>query len=297
MGAKLDIRKVFFVSKLALAVLLVWAAVKTVVVLQHSRDTFAPRSATATDNVTEVGAANPTDTLANDYSHIIRRNIFESADSSPEANGSLWDEGASHLARSAEEELGLILLGTISGNPAVARALIRDAKTNQIGLYRKGEDVGGACVESIESNAVILLSDGQRKILRLGAANIRGGGSGQQPSSPSSNQIKTVVPIKRVPDRVQTNVERVQAILGKAVITPYAVDGRVEGLRVTGLEHAPEAADLGLKNGDVIRTVNGQRLTSKQHAYQVFKKARTQPSISVELMRNGKTKQLSFTLR
>jgi type II secretory pathway component PulC len=92
-------------------------------------------------------------------------------------------------------------------------------------------------------------------------------------------------------------MRHVEALLNRAVITPYAVKDRIEGLKITGLENVPVAGDLGLKNGDVIRAVNGQRLTSKQHAYQVFKKARTEPSMSIELLRSGRTRQISFALR
>jgi len=57
------------------------------------------------------------------------------------------------------------------------------------------------------------------------------------------------------------------------------------------------AEDLGLKNGDIIRTVNGHRLTSKQKAYQIFKKARSQAAMNIELLRDNETKTLSFSLR
>ncbi len=86
-------------------------------------------------------------------------------------------------------------------------------------------------------------------------------------------------------------------MLTKAVIEPYMIDGQVEGLKITGLENIRVAEDLGLKNGDIIRTVNGHRLTSKQKAYQIFKKARSQEAMNIELLRKNETKTLSFSLR
>jgi type II secretory pathway component PulC len=53
---------------------------------------------------------------------------------------------------------------------------------------------------------------------------------------------------------------------------------------------------FGLRNGDIVQTVNGQNLNSKQKAFQVLKKARTQSNISLQLLRDGKAKELSFDL-
>jgi len=71
---------------------------------------------------------------------------------------------------------------------------------------------------------------------------------------------------------------------------------RTEGLKITGLESFPMAQALGLQNGDVVQSVNGQQLTSKQKAFQVLMKAKTQSKIDFQLLRDGKSKNLSFNL-
>jgi len=87
-----------------------------------------------------------------------------------------------------------------------------------------------------------------------------------------------------VADRLRDTV----VMLPKAVITPYDVDGQVEGLRITGLEEVKHLEELGLRNGDVIRAVNGHRLTSKQKASQAV--------VNIELLRDNKIRTLSFRL-
>ncbi len=150
---------------------------------------------------------------------------------------------------------------------------------------------------------VILAHNGERKVLRL---NIAQSGSysntTQMPSSQSISANNVVASSLSTPNinttvEVQNKTSPVEAILEKAVIKPYVVDGQVEGLKITGLENVNIAKYFGLKNGDVIRVVNGHRLTSKQKAFQVFKKAKLQEAISFELLRDDKTKTLSFNLR
>ena len=67
-------------------------------------------------------------------------------------------------------------------------------------------------------------------------------------------------------------------------------------MKITGLDQSPLAALVGLRDGDVVQTVNGQDLDSKQKAFQILKKARTQSKIDIHVLRNGKAKNLSFDL-
>jgi S1-C subfamily serine protease len=96
---------------------------------------------------------------------------------------------------------------------------------------------------------------------------------------------------------VQSRSSPMETILAEAVIEPYVVNNLTEGLMITGIQNLKAASDLGLKNGDVIRSVNGHRLAGRQTAFQVFKKAMSGQSVGLELMRDGKIKKLSFPLR
>jgi type II secretory pathway component PulC len=67
-------------------------------------------------------------------------------------------------------------------------------------------------------------------------------------------------------------------------------------LRITGLDQIPLAEAFGLKNGDIVQAVNGQQLTSKQKAFQILQKAKTQSKVNIRILRDGKSKDLSFNL-
>lgn len=291
------IRKVLIAIKLALVLLLCFVIVRTVIIPQHPAEIFTPVSVVGTENVSANGTENAVETSVKDYSAIVERDIFGIADSSPLADKSLPDI----VARSAEEELGLALLGTVCGSAEVSRAIIQDTKTKMLNLYKTGQNVAEARIKSIEENAVILLHNGQRKKLTLNRTGKHNENNMQAPSSQtfgeSGKAIKPVLPVKQPLTEVPTRTAHVVAMLTNVVIDPYTVNGQVEGLRITGLENIPIAKAFGLKDGDIIREVNGHRLTSKQKALQVFKKARSQPTMSVELLRDGETKELSFALQ
>lgn len=287
----MNIRKFLFSVKLSLGLVLCFVVVRTVIIPQHPAEIFVPASAVSTENVSANRVKKSVEVSVEDYSAIVERNIFGSTDSSR----------ADRPAKSAEKELNLALVGTVCGSTGVSRALIQDNKTKRLELYKTGQSVAGARIKSIEEDAVILLHNGQRKILKL---NRTGGHNKNNMRVPSSQTIrnadKVVKPVESVKQPLTQNVTQisyVEAILTKAVIEPYTVNGQIEGLRITGLENIPMAKILGLKDGDVIRVVNGHQLTSKQKALQVFKKARSQATMSIEILRGDETKELSFDLR
>jgi len=113
----------------------------------------------------------------------------------------------------------------------------------------------------------------------------------------TSDTVRTCTPAKPVLTKIQTKIRCVEAILKKAVIEPYHINGQIEGLRITGLDRIPVARDLLLKSGDIIRAVNGHSLNSKRRAYEIFKRARTRPTMIIDLLQDGEAKILLFDFR
>lgn len=294
------IRKVLLISKLALVIMLGFVVVKTAIVLRQTASVLVPISAVGTQDTGAVQAKGPADISIKNYSAIIRRNIFGSTDSSQAMSKILWDENVAGSIQPAEEELGLVLIGTIAGSPLFSRAIIRDVKSKMPQLCKIGGTVGGASIKSIQKDAVILVHNGQSKILRLQVGSDHTESRTEATLAKSSELGKPaqpILPIGESASKIPMTLGHLENIFDKAIIEPHAVNGQTEGLRVTGLENMPFVKDIGLKNGDIIRQVNGHHLTDKRKAYQILQKARTQPTLSMELLRQGKMEELSFNLR
>ena len=291
--------KVLFVIKLALVLILGYVVIRTVLMPQRTGEIFVPSSAAGTENITAVEPASLPDTPAEDYSAIVEQDIFGSPAWSLRTNKSLQGDNGAGLAWSAGEELSIALLGTVAGSPEISRAIIKDLETNVLGLYKIGDTVATAHIESIEKDVVVLLHQGQRKILNLGTRESKrhNTDSAQAALSKNTTQAVEINPPAKSHTAAGVKLGDIETMLTKAVIEPYAVDGQIEGLKITSLEDIKGAKDIGLRNDDIIRTVNRHRLTSKQKAYQVFKKARSQAAMNIELLRDNETKMLSFSLR
>jgi type II secretory pathway component PulC len=291
---KLVIRKTLFAGKLALGLVLCVLIVKTALI-GRAQTGFAPAEALGTEVVYEPAMFSLPSLSVADYTRIVELNPFSSS-------ARYRSRVDSDFSRSISKQLGLELLGTVSGGPAVARAVIKDTKTGSIDLYRIGQAVSEAMIFGIETEQIVLLYHGERKILKIetsASVNDEGYELNLVRRHESEHQVPAVKTESRddAVDVYKTKLGRIETILRKAEIRPYVVEGEIVGLQLAGLDKIDAAKEFGLRDGDVIEVINGQRLTSKQKAYQVFMKARNQPVINIELLRGESPRKVLFDLR
>jgi type II secretion system protein C len=291
--------KVFLTVKSALGLLLLFVIIRILMMPELPVDVPKPTSAHSSELKAEHGLHKQPENLQKNYSAIIKRNLFMAVDPTLQATAASQGSTSGADVRLADEILGLTLLGTICGNPQLSRAIIKNNKSNIIDLYKAGDNVASASIESINIDSVVLRINGNKKLLRLNTAlSVNTSGfieSSQVGTVEQKNKHIDANALAPQPSAQEaTRTDQIETVLEQADIEPYNIDGNVEGLIINGLDNLPAAMIFGLKNGDIIRTVNGQKLTSKQKAFQVFKKARTQPTINIELLRGDQLKQLSF---
>ena len=298
-------RKIFLIIRLALLIVLVCAVFKTALILRNGDNTLVSESAARADTKIPVACTDsdgePKESLGNsirDYSAIFERNLFGHPALSKNVEEEPTVNEDSDPKDRTQEELRIALLGTVAGSPGISRAIIEDLETNISGLFKVGDTVGNASIENIEKDTVVVLHQGQRKTVHLGAKGSKQDQADETKSMVAKNSTPAIEMGRQdgPPKTASEKLRYAATMLPKAVIKPYAVEGEVEGLQITGLEEIRHMEDIGLRNGDVIRTVNGHRLTNKQEAFQISKKARSQAVVSIELMRDNKIKTFSFHL-
>ncbi len=292
------IRKTLLASKLALVIVLGYLIGTAVMTITKSTEVFTPGSASA-ENLSDIENPILSTTSPENYSDIVEQNIFsgEAGSSDPD---SLIGGNTSNAMKSAGEELGLALVGVIAGSPMYAKAVIKNISTNVQKTYKIGDKVANAIIDSIEENKIVLVRNGEQMVLHMSFASdeqVKQRDNQKLPKQQIAESVKADQQKFSPLDIAKTGFGQIETILKNAVIKPHLVNGKIQGLRIDGLENLKGARIIGLKNGDVVRSINGQLLTSKQKAFQVFKKSRSQPTIDIELLRDEKIKTLSFNLK
>jgi general secretion pathway protein C len=288
--------KLFWAVKATLVVILLYVAVAVIATPLHLGRALKPHSASGNDRTADTSPTRPPAHTPADISTILERDLF-SGSGSGQASSRIVEINPAE-ALSTEQELGLRMIGAVAGDPSTSRAVIQSIATGAARPYKVGDVVASATIESIDPDRVVLRLEGRRKVLRL-----HGGPVVASQSSPAATQAQSApAPQRSSPAAAESlrdlpRMTCVEDVLRKARIEPYVQNGRMQGLRITGMENMPLVGLLGLQNGDVIQTVNGQNLTNKQKAFQVLQKAKTQSQLHIQLLRDGKTRELSFDLQ
>lgn len=188
--------------------------------------------------------------------------------------------------------LELELLGTLV-NGRFPTAFIKDLKVNSTRLCRIGSVIQGATVVGIGKGEVTLTAGGKRHVLALSGARTDGS------SWPKGTLIEDIRPGVMVVNTGELWREKrliLQELRQMKVRTQY--DGRKpSGLRVEGIIEGGIITGAGLRNNDVIKEINEQKVDSYQKALQVFLKARSTREIRLNLVREGEVRQLSYRLQ
>lgn len=300
---------ILLMAKIVLVVLLLYVGIGVVTNRLHLGAVFDPHTASGEQPSAGEQTAPAPERAPSDYGAIVERNLFTEIERAGQARTGPGRSAALD-AMPAADDLGLRLVGAIAGSRLASRALIQNTRTNTTGSYQVGETVAcptgsagaGATVEVIQRDVVVLRYEGKDLVLKLRSGTATGGpapsagpadkAQGNE-AAPGAGSVTALEP-QAAP--LPAHAGYVAEVFRKATIEPYVVNGQTEGLKITGLDELPMAQLFGLKNGDIVQNVNGQQLTSKQKAFQVFMKAKTQPKVDIQLLRDGKRQTLSFDL-
>jgi type II secretion system protein C len=295
--------KVLWIAKAALVAVLLYVGFEVATNRAHLGDVLDPGAASGKSRVADRHAAPAETHSPSDYAAIVQRNLFtdagQAANQPPETSRAPTVESLP-----SADELGLRLVGAIAGGPAASRAIIQNTKSNTTGSYRIGDTIAsatptsaaGPTVEAIHRDTVTLRYQGQPAVLKLCAAATADKGPKATEAKPKADGQTPPAPVAKSPSSESSGGGYVSEIFRKATIEPYVANNRTEGLRITGLDKIPQAERFGFKNGDIVQVVNGQQLTSKQKAFQILQKAKTQSKVNIRILRDGKSKDLSFNL-
>ena len=188
----------------------------------------------------------------------------------------------------------LNLIGTFVSDDSSAYAIIEDKKKKLQEVFNKGESIfGEAQLVKIFSDHVEIKRGEKVEILTLDDSALS--------SSPKSADggVMTTGDNEFVVDETELNtaLEDLPLLLTQARAVPYFRDGRAIGLRMFAIKSGSLYQKLGLRNGDILKTVNSNSLANIQEAMKLFETLKEERSIAVELERNKQNLQFRYSIR
>jgi general secretion pathway protein C len=209
-----------------------------------------------------------------DMPSILRANLFGQ---SPVAGGSGTPVTTMPLVLtgvvpSSDEKLGLAMIGTTPTN---------------IELKKVGDPLpGGARLHAVHVDRVLLDRSGSIEALLL--PEIAGRAAMAPPTAPGA-----AVSIGRVEQAIRNNPSVISTVMHR---TPVFSDGRLRGMRVSPGPNAEAFAKLGLRNNDLVTSINGVALNDEARSRDVFDSLVGAAQARITVERNGTMQDLQLNL-
>lgn len=223
-------------------------------------------------------------------------------------------------------KLDLKLWGVSVHSGGKSHCVIEDLKTHKQDVYRLGESVPGpATVRSIEWTRVVLdRGGGAEEILEIQQPSAGGaGGTGRgpgalaalpPPAAPAAdpapnvntgNPANTNPRIQQVSDNeyhieraeVDQQLDNMNQLFTQIRAVPHFDGGKSTGFRLFAIRQGSVFDQLGLRNGDIIQSVNGQDLSDPAKALALFQELRNTGQINVAGVRNKQPFNTSYVVK
>lgn len=216
----------------------------------------------------------------------------------PAVEGEEAEEGFDSPLLRQYELNGVILL---PGDKSIA--LIRRTRERESQMYRKGEMIDAFELVKIERHRVFLSDGLSTSVLPMyykhtvrTTSTVREAVSRQESSNAYSNarQFKKVLSRSDVENRV---FSKVNEILTQIAISPYMVNGQMQGLRLIRVPNESIVFELGGRSGDIIKRVNGHELNQVDQMYKLWENIKDDSSITVDLERKNQMFSYNFEIR
>ncbi|WP_455206295.1 type II secretion system protein GspC [Kaarinaea lacus] len=218
-----------------------------------------------------------------------------------------------------ETRLNLKLRGVFSSEDKnAARAIIADSRGDE-DSYSIGSQVpGGAILNEIYPDRVILEHNGQLETLKLpvedvepgagssSAASASGSSSSQDSRSPSrdvdrsniaeaaANTADNAALLGQYRDALMNDPN---SVMGLVNVRPFQKDGQLVGYRIRPGKDRALLRRFGLRSGDIVTAVNGVPMNNPVKALEVLRDLSSASQLTVDIERNGAPQSFTFQIQ
>ncbi len=189
-------------------------------------------------------------------------------------------------------QMQLALVGTfIADDVHESYAIIEDQKKKEQQDFSLNDTVfGEARLKAIFPDKVELNRNGTIEILKL---DDTGDGS----SGPATEGGLPVDDFTVPENEVETALQNLPLLLTQARAVPYFKGGQSVGLRLFAIKTGSLYEKVGLKNGDILKAINGSSLSDITQAAKLFETLKQEKNISVNVERNREERVFRYQIR
>jgi general secretion pathway protein C len=233
------------------------------------------------------------------YSIIAKRNLFAGAGPSEETH-SHEPEAKLEDIPPAQESLGLRLVGTVvRGESEQNLAIIQNRKARKQKIVYVGDELSEALIKRVLRQKVILTTERGDELLTMefrSKPRTRGKSRFVKPQrSPFGRKTRGRISLDR--EEVGSFLQNMAQGKRQVRMRPYFNERRHAGIRLNNIKPGSLYAKMGLRNGDVIKTVNGMPLTRTKRIAELYRHLEQGGEVDLDIKRRGRNRKLQLFIR
>ena len=246
---------------------------------------------------------------------IIRRNIFDSANTIAGKPPVELKEPQTDGEVDKESDLAATLLATtVATDPIWSTALI--STDDGVEVYRIDEALLDATIKDIQrptlerAARIIVLRGGELEYLEAGGKARKKPSKAQKDEGDAKKKRarggrRDWAGIKKTGDNafdvpeddVKWALDNLDKMSREARVVPNFADGQTNGFKVFAIRRNSALRKMGLKNNDVLTSVNGFDLSNTEKALEIYGKLQSEKSFTLEVLRNGEPVSMEYNIR
>mgnify|MGYP001053254335 CR=1 FL=1 len=194
----------------------------------------------------------------------------------------------------SSEVADLQLLGTITGVPAISKALIKKSSEKGPDVFPLWGNVYGNILVGIDNSKVVLLTTQKKyEVLDMFAPPKKPAAPGKTSSAGGGGRVKQNISRSELQQKVLNDMDN--ALKGIKA-GPHRVDNRIEGYKLFRVQNDSILYRLGARNGDIVKRVNGHPIDSTEKLMEMWKNIQGESRINVDLERDGQLMNYEFSI-
>ncbi len=183
-----------------------------------------------------------------------------------------------------------------------ARAVIEDTETHRQELYRVGDTIGAGRIAAIDWDRVTIAGAGGEEVLELSPPeSAPAADAPTEAAAPTStdDRIRRTGENAWVVDRRELAgpTEGMSGLMTQLRAVAEVRDGHPAGFRLFQIRDDSLFARLGLRDGDVVRRVNGAEIGEPAALLGFLTRLRTEPRVALDIVRGDSPRTLVYDLR
>lgn len=190
----------------------------------------------------------------------------------------------------------LILRGTLFTSSNRPVAMIEDTRTSVVSMCEIGETYNSLYVEKITRGEVVLSSPSGKINLSLPSGAVMSINEGFSDNEIWYNVRKDGDTYIIDADTITAAISRAKEIMRNVKIGPCFQKGILAGIKFSKFKPVGILKEIGVAEGDVVKSVNGFKITSPFQVYKVCDKVRHESQINVEVLRDNQPLILNYRI-